>query len=192
MQTKYEKIQEKQRKLAVKCVVVGDGAVGKTSMLMSYLTNQFSFDHIPTVFDAFSMNVSVENETVDGLQRDIVNVTLYDTAGQEDYDRLRPLSYPETDVFLVCFSIVSPTSFENVRNKWQKEIAHFCPKVPIVLVGTKLDLREEPNTIETLRKERLGPINYAQGVALMKEISAIKFIGNISNCLLRNQQILDI
>lgn len=42
---------------------------------------------------------------------------LFDTAGQEDYDRLRPLSYPQTDVFLVCFSVVSPSSYENVKEK---------------------------------------------------------------------------
>ena len=42
---------------------------------------------------------------------------LFDTAGQEDYDRLRPLSYPQTDVFLVCYSVVSPSSFENVKEK---------------------------------------------------------------------------
>jgi cell division control protein 42 len=48
---------------------------------------------------------------------------LFDTAGQEDYDRLRPLSYPQTDVFLVCFSVTSPASFENVREKWFPEVS---------------------------------------------------------------------
>jgi len=53
---------------------------------------------------------------------------LFDTAGQEDYDRLRPLSYPQTDVFLVCFSVTSPASFENVKEKWFPEVrasSHF-------------------------------------------------------------------
>ncbi len=44
-------------------------------------------------------------------------LALFSTAGQEDYDRLRPLSYPQTDVFLLCFSTVNPASFENVREK---------------------------------------------------------------------------
>jgi Ras-related C3 botulinum toxin substrate 1 len=46
-----------------------------------------------------------------------ISLGLWDTAGQEDYDRLRPLSYPQTDVFLVCFSIVSPPSYDNVLSK---------------------------------------------------------------------------
>ena len=62
-----------------------------------------------------------------------VSLGLWDTAGQEDYDRLRPLSYPQTDVFLICFSIVNPVSFENVRNKWGPEIRHHCPEVLVII-----------------------------------------------------------
>ena len=64
-------------------------------------------------------------------------------AGQEDYDRLRPLSYPQTDVFLVCFSVTSPASFENVKEKWFPEVHHHCPGVPCLIVGTQIDLRED-------------------------------------------------
>jgi hypothetical protein len=65
------------------------------------------------------------------------------SAGQEDYDRLRPLSYPQTDVFLVCFSVTSPASFENVKEKWFPEVHHHCPGVPCLIVGTQIDLRED-------------------------------------------------
>ena len=73
---------------------------------------------------------------------------MWDTAGQEDYDRLRPLSYPDTDVILMCFSVDSPDSLENIPEKWTPEVKHFCPNVPIILVGNKKDLRNDPATIK--------------------------------------------
>lgn len=84
------------------------------------------------------------------IDDEAVNIGLWDTAGQEDYDRLRPLSYPQTDIFIICFSIVSPSSFENVRAKWYTEIRYYCPETPIVLVGTKMDLRDDPVTKQHL------------------------------------------
>ena len=152
---------------AIKCVVVGDGAVGKTCLLISYTTNAFP-TYIPTVCHDFSANVMVDGKPV--------NLGLLVTAGQEDYDRLRPLSYPQTDVFLICFSIVSPTSFENVRAKWYPEVSHHCPNTPIILVGTKLDLRDDKETIQKLSEKRLAPITYPQGLAMMNEINAIKYL----------------
>ncbi|KAK0111280.1 Rho GTPase protein rac1, variant 2 [Cadophora gregata] len=105
-----------------------------------------------------------------------ISLGLWDTAGQEDYDRLRPLSYPQTDVFLICFSIVSPPSFDNVRAKWFPEIDHHAPSVPIILVGTKLDLREDPATLESLRQKRMEPVSYDQALVIAKEIHAHKYL----------------
>ncbi|KAG7239523.1 hypothetical protein INR49_028835, partial [Caranx melampygus] len=101
---------------------------------------------------------------------------LWDTAGQEDYDRLRPLSYHRRMCFLICFSLVSPASYENVRAKWYPEVRHHCPSTPIILVGTKLDLRDEKETIEKLKEKKLAPITYPQGLALAKEIDAVKYL----------------
>ena len=81
-----------------------------------------------------------------------MELALWDTAGQEDYDRLRPLSYPDTDVILMCFSVDSPDSLENIPEKWTPEVKHFCPNVPIILVGNKKDLRNDSNTVRELAK----------------------------------------
>ncbi|KAJ6240870.1 hypothetical protein M0813_23969 [Anaeramoeba flamelloides] len=153
---------------SIKSVVVGDGAVGKTCLLLSYTTNSFPGEYVPTVFDNYSANVMVDGEPI--------NINLWDTAGQEDYDRLRPLSYPQTDVFIVCFSLISPASFSNVKEKWIPEIKHYCEDLPIILVGTKIDLRNNQDTVQKLEEKNLVPISYQQGMELGKEIGAYQYV----------------
>ena len=109
---------------------------------------------------------------VDGQQ---ISLGLWDTAGQDDYDRLRPLSYPGTDVFLICFSLVNPNSFYNVADKWSPEISHHAPGVAKILVGTKLDIRDDPNEIEKLRQSNLRPLSSSQGDAMRKKIGAVSY-----------------
>ncbi|GAB6020163.1 hypothetical protein CHUAL_002889 [Chamberlinius hualienensis] len=144
---------------AIKIVVAGDGAVGKTCMLISYTTDTFPVEYVPTVFDNY-----VGSLTCDGTQ---VSMTLWDTAGQEDYERLRPLSYPNTDVFLICFSVESRHSYENVASKWSPEIKHYCPNVPVVLVGTKIDLRTNGDS---------KSVSTAEGKRLKNRIKAVKYV----------------
>lgn len=119
-------------------------------------------------FDNYSASVMVDGKPI--------SLGLWDTAGQEDYDRLRPLSYPQTDVFLICFSIVSPPSFDNVKAKWFPEIEHHAPNVPIILVGTKLDLREDRKALDDLRQKKMEPVSYEQALAISKEIRATKYL----------------
>eukprot|EP00919_Chromeraceae_sp_WS-2016_P009228 GHVR01021747.1.p1 GENE.GHVR01021747.1~~GHVR01021747.1.p1 ORF type:complete len:104 (+),score=9.12 GHVR01021747.1:16-327(+) len=96
--------------IGVKLVIVGDGAIGKTCILVSYSENKFPTEYEPTVFDNFATTLKVDGK--------IVNLGLWDTAGQEEYNRLRPLAYPSCDVFLLAFSVIDPDSFVNARRKW--------------------------------------------------------------------------
>ena len=151
----------------VKCVVVGDGAVGKSSLLICFTTNAFPGEYTPTVFDNYSVAVKL-----DGIP---ATLGLWDTAGQEEYNRLRPLSYAMTDVFIVCFSVVNPISFDNVFTRWYPEIRHYSPHRPIVLVGLKVDLRKDPDVIEKLRRQNQEPISYKDGLDMAKRIGAVQY-----------------
>uniref|UniRef100_A0A3Q4G4M5 Cell division cycle 42 n=1 Tax=Neolamprologus brichardi TaxID=32507 RepID=A0A3Q4G4M5_NEOBR len=150
----------------IKCVVVGDGAVGKTCLLISYTTNKFPSEYVPTV----------NYKLVHAITRHHGGELEFIMLGQEDYDRLRPLSYPQTDVFLVCFSVVSPSSFENVREKWVPEISHHCPRTPFLLVGTQVDLRDDSNTLEKLAKNKQRALSCESGEKLARELKAVKYV----------------
>ncbi|KAF7287447.1 hypothetical protein GWI33_001416 [Rhynchophorus ferrugineus] len=138
-----------------KIVVVGDGGCGKTSLLTLYTTNEFSEHYTPTVFDTCYKEVLIEDKTV--------FLTMWDTAGEEDYDRLRPLSYSNTNIVLICFAIDNPTSLKNVKYKWYPEIQHFLPHVHYFLVGTKQDLRSS---------KCKNQVSYCSGYKMSKKIRA--------------------
>ncbi|CAN1327303.1 Rac-like GTP-binding protein 7 [Linum perenne] len=150
----------------IKCVTVGDGAVGKTCMLISYTSNTFPTDYVPTVFDNFSANVVVDGSTV--------NLGLWDTAGQEDYNRLRPLSYRGADVFLLAFSLISRASYENIHKKIQIakiKTFSFCA-----------DLRDDKQYL--IDHPGATPITAAQGEELRKMVGAVAYI----ECSSKTQQ----
>ncbi|KAF5026093.1 hypothetical protein F66182_1815 [Fusarium sp. NRRL 66182] len=167
-----------------KIVVVGDGGCGKTCLLISYsqgyfpevgdppdaLTALFSIDmlqkYVPTVFENY---ITYPIHAPTGKT---VELALWDTAGQEEYDRLRPLSYPETDLIFVCFAIDCPNSLDNVLDKWYPEVLHFCPYTPLVLVGLKSDLRHKKTCIDMLKTQGLTPVTTEQGMALAKKMNA--------------------
>uniref|UniRef100_A0A8C9QL83 Uncharacterized protein n=1 Tax=Spermophilus dauricus TaxID=99837 RepID=A0A8C9QL83_SPEDA len=127
-----------------KLVIVGDGACGKTCLLIVFSKDQFPEVYFPTVFENYITDIEVDSKQVE--------LALWDTAGQEDYKCLRPLSYLDTDVILMCFSIDSPDSLENIPEKWTLEVNHFCPNALIILVGNKKDLRQDEHTRRELSK----------------------------------------
>lgn len=153
----------------VKCVVVGDGTVGKTCMLIVYTTNRFPVEYIPTVFDNYFSIVKIDNIEV--------KLELWDTAGQEEYDRLRPLSYPNTDIFLLVFSVNNPISFKNIKDKWYPEIIHHCPDTPFFLIATKTDLIHDELELLKLEKKGQTMVSTNEIIKLGKEIGAIQCMG---------------
>ncbi|KAJ7341479.1 hypothetical protein JRQ81_005624 [Phrynocephalus forsythii] len=151
-----------------KLVVVGDGACGKTCLLIVFSKDEFPEVYVPTVFENYVADIEV-----DGKQ---VELALWDTAGQEDYDRLRPLSYPDTDVILMCFSVDSPDSLENIPEKWVPEVKHFCPNVPIILVANKKDLRNDEHVRNELARMKQEPVRTEDGRAMALRIQAYDYL----------------
>ncbi|XP_068800227.1 rho-related GTP-binding protein RhoD isoform X1 [Struthio camelus] len=92
--------------------------------------------------------------------------------GQEDYDRLRPLSYLDANVILMCFDVTNPSSYDNILTKWCPEVNHFCKGVPVVLVGCKTDLRKDRAVLHRLHEDRLEPITFQQGEAMARLVHA--------------------
>ena len=99
-----------------------------------------------------------------------ISLGLWDTGGGEDYHRLRPLSYPQTDVFTLCFDVRSQYSMDRVPSYWAPELKHHCPDVPIILVATKIDLRDEER--KTVTTEEGESIANKIGAAKYMEISS--------------------
>ncbi|KAM0680813.1 hypothetical protein GINT2_001087 [Glugoides intestinalis] len=146
-----------------KVVLIGDGACGKTCLLEVFKSGNFPEEYVPTVVDNFVKTIKLENGKS-------VSLTLWDTAGQDDYDTIRPLSYKETDIVLICYAIENKKNLANIKDKWLAEIKNYCPNTKFFLVALKLDLRFDK---ELGNKESL--ITKADGKKLAKEIKAEKF-----------------
>ncbi|OAF69915.1 hypothetical protein A3Q56_02345 [Intoshia linei] len=147
-----------------KCVIVGDGGIGKTCVYVAYAKQDFIESHVPTVFETYITDIHLEEENTN------VILSLWDTAGQEDYDRLRPLSYPETNVALLGFSIKSPDSYTNGKEKWAQELCHFCKDSIKIVLALKVDLREDIDTINELAKNNIKLITKQETICLQTDI----------------------
>ncbi|XP_038155108.1 rho-related GTP-binding protein RhoG-like isoform X2 [Cyprinodon tularosa] len=129
----------------IKCVLVGDGGVGKTFLLVAYATSVFKGKYLSAQFDNYTGDISVDGHTV--------TLKLLDTAGRE-----------------------GPSSYDNIRLKWKPEVSQHCPKVPILLLGTKKDLRGDEETVKMLKEQGMTVCTYQQGDILAKQIRAVKYM----------------
>ncbi|KAL8613749.1 hypothetical protein ACOMHN_029606 [Nucella lapillus] len=152
----------------VRCVVVGDDAVGKTSMLMGYATNRYPTQHVPSVFDNYAGTVKVAGRSL--------HLEIIDTLEEDESPAVRLSEYPGTDVFVVCFSVVRPETLKHVEEIWLPEIRAHAPHTPFILVGTQADLREVDEICSMLREGQMEPISEAQGSAAARRFGAACYI----------------
>jgi small GTP-binding protein len=152
----------------LKIVVVGDGAVGKTCLLVVYSKGSFPSDYLPTVFENYKTKIVIDNIEY--------NVQLWDTAGQEELENVRVLSYPNTDCFLFCFSVADRRSFETVQKKWIEEVKQNRGNTnPIyMLVGTKSDLRGSAESTVSVQEAKamahaIGAFGYVECSAMLNQ-----------------------
>ncbi|CAD5112630.1 DgyrCDS1845 [Dimorphilus gyrociliatus] len=151
-----------------KILIVGDGECGKTSILSMFSQKGFPQAYIPTIFENYISQVKVKNRTVE--------LVIWDSAGQEDFDRLRSLCYPDTDVILLCYSINNPDSFVNITDKWLPEIRSHCPRSPIILIANKIDLRVKENPEQEQTSSKVKFVTSLQGESLAKRIDAHTYL----------------
>ncbi|CAG5139483.1 uncharacterized protein ALTATR162_LOCUS499 [Alternaria atra] len=124
--------------------------------------------YVPTVFENY-----VADLQVDGVN---LKCALCDTAGQRDYDRFRPLSYSQTDIFCICFSIDDSDSLDNIEEQWYPEIEQYeRKKDPVFLLGFEEDFRQDPKTIEKLGKNNRVSLTMMKGEEMAKNIGALKY-----------------
>jgi len=147
---------------------VGDGAVGKTTFLISFTLSCFPQEYIPTIFDNYSSVYEFEGRKI--------SLGLWDTAGQEDFHAVRPISYNNADVFLLFFSTVLPTSAENIKSKWLKEIKQHSTTTPVFLIGSQIDLREDEKTLAHLATRKEKVLSTKDGKKIAKEIGAVEYL----------------
>ncbi|XP_055085509.1 rho-related GTP-binding protein RhoN-like [Periophthalmus magnuspinnatus] len=153
--------------LRCKIVVVGDTQCGKTALLHVFAKDSYPENYVPTVFENYTASFEIDKQRIE--------LNMWDTSGSAYYDNVRPLAYPDSDAVLICFDISRPETMDSVLKKWQGETQEFCPNAKIVLVGCKLDMRTDLSVMRELAKHRLIPVTHEQGTSLARQIGAVAY-----------------
>ncbi|XP_053496251.1 rho-related GTP-binding protein RhoN-like [Ictalurus furcatus] len=159
-----------------KIVVVGDSRCGKTALLHVFAKDSYPESYVPTVFENYTASFEIDKRRIE--------LNMWDTSGSTYYDNVRPLAYPDSDAVLICFDISRPETLDNVLKKWQGETQEYCPNAKVVLVGCKLDMRTDLNTLRELSKLRLIPVTHEQGTSLARQIGAAAY----AECTSKNSE----
>lgn len=157
-----------QKPIKRKIVILGDGACGKTSLLNMFTRGYFPQVYEPTVFENYVHDIFIDGQPME--------LSLWDTAGQEEFDRLRSLSYSDTHCIMLCFAVDSRDSLENAQTRWVSEIIDHCEGVKLVLVALKCDLRNQEDADDSTLQHPDGTISYEEGVAVAKKVGAVRYL----------------
>ena len=152
--------------MPLKVVAIGGTKSGKTALLYSFCFNRYPFPYVPPLFDIYytpKITLSSGKE---------VTLLLNDTNGHPDYHRLRPLMYLQTDLFLLCMDVVNIQGIEEIESQWHEEVKYHCPDVPVILIATKIDLRDDVESLKILNEKGFSPLSYEQGYELSKNIGS--------------------
>lgn len=164
----------------IKCVIIGDGNM--KTVLNNYIAECPKDQQVPNVFDIFSKDVLVDGKRV--------KLDLWNLAGKNEKER--KMCYPDTDVLIICFSVVVPEQFYEIHKKdWFREVKRHHPKTPKILIGINVELRDDKNTIKELKKKKLKPITNTKGKEKAKEIKALKYLECSASKLESLQQVFD-
>ncbi|KAL7373024.1 hypothetical protein ABVT39_026070 [Epinephelus coioides] len=151
--------------LRCKIVVVGDTQCGKTALLHVFAKDSYPENYVPTVFENYTASFEIDKQRIE--------LNMWDTSGSAYYDNVRPLAYPDSDAVLICFDISRPETLDSVLKKGETQ--EFCPNAKVVLVGCKLDMRTDLNVMRELSKHRLIPVTHEQGTNLARQIGAVAY-----------------
>ena len=152
----------------LRVTVVGASGVGKTSLIRAYINNTFTQDVAPTVLENYSTLVRVNEHDV--------RLEIQDTAGHDEYDRIRPLSYKRTDEILLCFAVGSPETLKEVFFRWVPETRLFAAQAHLVLVGTKIDLRADVPGEQEAGFEIIQGLPSEEGHFAAERINAVQYV----------------
>uniref|UniRef100_A0A1B6CR53 Rho-related GTP-binding protein RhoE n=1 Tax=Clastoptera arizonana TaxID=38151 RepID=A0A1B6CR53_9HEMI len=151
-----------------KIVLVGDSKCGKTSLIQRFISDKFAEVYTPTGFEKYATTYNVGDYRT--------HFSVWDTSGTTAYDSVRPLAYPDTQIFLLCFRISDPDSLDNAVNKWYPEIRQHCDNTPVILCGCQNDLRNDIETLSYLSKQRKTPVTSEQAVTVSRQIAATTYV----------------
>lgn len=161
-------------KLQFKVVIVGDSGCGKTSLFSSYIRGSFPSSYEPTIFE--NHRTFVKNNQ----SNEVLSADLWDTAGQEEYERLRRLSYQDADIVIVAYSLDAPESLMNIHEVWAPEVMTYAPTASIILVGLKSD--KYPHQIDPLNAKNVA---LSIGAVIHMECSSIQMhnVNELFDCV---------